>query len=200
MDRQEPVIDLERSERNAKTLTDRIRLTWREVRDLMTDAPDDLPKEPTLGTAPATERAAKAPAADRAAAPVAATVATAATAATAANEATDTLDAPAEIPDVATAAAEAQQPAAPAPREPEPLRLTDEEKEAIVKRIAPQVEAAVRSALDDPAEEWPEWRQPQGAHDAYALGAKVSHNGKHWTSDVAANVWEPGVYGWTEVA
>ena len=87
--------------------------------------------------------------ADRAAAPVAATVATAATAATAANEATDTLDAPAEIPDVATAAAEAQQPAAPAPREPEPLRLTDEEKEAIVKRIAPQVEAAVRSALRD---------------------------------------------------
>ena len=53
--------------------------------------------------------------------------------------------------------------------------------------------------IDDPAEEWPEWRQPQGAHDAYALGAKVSHNGKHWTSDVAANVWEPGVYGWTEV-
>lgn len=54
--------------------------------------------------------------------------------------------------------------------------------------------------IDDPAEEWPEWRQPQGAHDAYALGAKVSHIGKHWTSDVAANVWEPGVYGWTEVA
>lgn len=53
--------------------------------------------------------------------------------------------------------------------------------------------------IDDPAEEWPEWRQPQGAHDAYALGAKVSHNGKHWTSDVANNVWEPGVYGWTEV-
>ena len=54
--------------------------------------------------------------------------------------------------------------------------------------------------IDDPAEEWPEWRQPQGAHDAYALGAKVSHNEKHWISDVANNVWEPGVYGWTEVA
>lgn len=53
--------------------------------------------------------------------------------------------------------------------------------------------------IDDPAEEWPEWRQPQGAHDAYALGAKVSHNEKHWTSDVDNNVWEPGVYGWTEV-
>lgn len=155
MDRQEPVIDLERSERNAKTLTDRIRLTWREVRDLMTDAPDDLPKEPTLGTAPAAERASKTPAADRAVAPVATAAATVATAATAANEAADALDAvaaPAETSDVATAAAtvaEAPQPVAPAPREPEPLRLTDEEKEAIVKRIAPQVEAAVRSALRD---------------------------------------------------
>lgn len=52
--------------------------------------------------------------------------------------------------------------------------------------------------IDDPAEEWPEWRQPQGAHDAYAKGAKVTHNEKHWVSDIDANVWEPGVYGWTE--
>ena len=37
-----------------------------------------------------------------------------------------------------------------------------------------------------------------GSTDAYAKGAKVSHNGKHWTSDVGANVWEPGAYGWTE--
>lgn len=142
MDRQEPVIDLERSERNAKTLTDRIRLTWREVRDLMTDAPDDLPKEPTLGTVPATERAAKTPETDRADAPIAATVAISATAPAAATEAPD---APVETPDAATPVAAV----APAPREPEPLHLTDEEKEAIVKRIAPQVEAAVRSALRD---------------------------------------------------
>ena len=52
--------------------------------------------------------------------------------------------------------------------------------------------------VDDPGEEWPEWRQPTGAQDAYAKDAKVSHNGKHWTSDVDANVWEPGVYGWME--
>lgn len=45
-------------------------------------------------------------------------------------------------------------------------------------------------------EEWPEWRQPAGAHDAYPLGAKVTHNGKRWTSTADANVWEPGVYGW----
>ena len=52
--------------------------------------------------------------------------------------------------------------------------------------------------IDDPAIEWPEWRQPTGATDAYPKGAKVSHNGKHWISDLDANVWEPGVSGWTE--
>ena len=45
-------------------------------------------------------------------------------------------------------------------------------------------------------EEWPTWNQPAGAHDAYPLGAKVTHNGKRWTSTADANVWEPGVYGW----
>ena len=48
-------------------------------------------------------------------------------------------------------------------------------------------------------EEWPDWVQPTGAHDAYDLGAKVTHNGKKWTSDIKANTYEPGVYGWTEV-
>lgn len=47
-------------------------------------------------------------------------------------------------------------------------------------------------------EEWPEWIQPTGAHDAYSKGDKVSHNGKHWISDVDANIWEPGAYGWSE--
>lgn len=54
--------------------------------------------------------------------------------------------------------------------------------------------------ISDPAEEWPAWSQPVGSTDAYAKGAQVSHNGKHWTSDIDANVWEPGVYGWTEAA
>lgn len=47
-------------------------------------------------------------------------------------------------------------------------------------------------------EEWPAWVQPIGAHDAYARGDKVSHNDKHWISDMDANVYEPGVAGWTE--
>lgn len=52
--------------------------------------------------------------------------------------------------------------------------------------------------VDDPSIEWPDWVQPKGATDAYAKGAKVSHNDKHWISDVDANVWEPGVAMWTE--
>lgn len=47
-------------------------------------------------------------------------------------------------------------------------------------------------------EEWPEWVQPTGAQDAYAKDAKVTHNGQRWISNVDANVWEPGVYGWTK--
>lgn len=44
--------------------------------------------------------------------------------------------------------------------------------------------------------DWPEWIQPSGATDAYAKGSQVTHNGKHWTSTVDANVWEPGVANW----
>lgn len=48
-------------------------------------------------------------------------------------------------------------------------------------------------------EEFPEWVQPTGAQDAYALGNKVTHNNKRWISIVDNNVWMPGVYGWNEV-
>ena len=48
-------------------------------------------------------------------------------------------------------------------------------------------------------DEWPEWVQPTGAQDAYALNAKVSHKGDHWTSDYDNNTWEPSVFGWSKV-
>ena len=63
----------------------------------------------------------------------------------------------------------------------------------------PAAAASLWSVTSDPAEEWPEWSQPIGAHDAYGAGAKVSHSKKHWVSDTDGNVWEPGMYGWTEV-
>lgn len=42
------------------------------------------------------------------------------------------------------------------------------------------------------------WVQPLGATDAYKKGDVVTHGGKTWVSDIDANVWEPGVYGWSE--
>ncbi len=62
----------------------------------------------------------------------------------------------------------------------------------------PDVTPALWTAIGDPAEEWPEWSQPIGAHDAYMAGDKVSCDGKHWISSVDNNVWKPGVYGWNE--
>lgn len=62
----------------------------------------------------------------------------------------------------------------------------------------PDTASSLWSKTSDPAEEWPEWSQPVGAHDAYSKGAKVSHKEKHWISTVDSNVWEPGVYGWEE--
>lgn len=63
---------------------------------------------------------------------------------------------------------------------------------------SPDVAVSLWVAISDPAEEWPEWKQPSGAHDAYQTGDKVSHEDKHWISDIDANVYEPGVFGWTE--
>lgn len=47
-------------------------------------------------------------------------------------------------------------------------------------------------------DEWPEWVQPTGVHDAYHRGDKVSYRGKHYICTADANVYAPGVYGWEE--
>lgn len=42
------------------------------------------------------------------------------------------------------------------------------------------------------------WEQPDSTNP-YKKGDKVTHQGKTWVSDVDGNVWEPGVYGWSEL-
>lgn len=44
----------------------------------------------------------------------------------------------------------------------------------------------------------PDWVQPDSTNP-YMTGDKVKHNGSTWQSDVDNNVWEPGVYGWTQI-
>lgn len=47
-------------------------------------------------------------------------------------------------------------------------------------------------------DEWPEFVQPTGAHDAYNTGDKVTYNGKRYVSRIDANVYSPEAYpaGW----
>ena len=62
----------------------------------------------------------------------------------------------------------------------------------------PSADASQWKRIGNPAEEWPMWVQPLGAHDAYPQGAKVKHKGKNWVSSLNGNIWEPGIYGWSE--
>ena len=50
-------------------------------------------------------------------------------------------------------------------------------------------------------EEYPEYVQPTGAHDAYKKGDKVSLNDKRYVSLIDNNVWNPNIFpmGWEEV-
>lgn len=60
--------------------------------------------------------------------------------------------------------------------------------------VSPSLWAKV--LIPDP-EMIPEWEQPDSTNP-YMKDDKVTHNGKTWISDVDNNVWEPGVYGWSE--
>ena len=46
-------------------------------------------------------------------------------------------------------------------------------------------------------EEYPEWVQPTGAHDAYNIGDKVTYKGNRYVCAVDGNVYAPDVSGWT---
>lgn len=54
---------------------------------------------------------------------------------------------------------------------------------------------------DKPVEEFPEWVQPTGQHDAYMTGDKVTFKEKHYESVIDYNTWSPEAYpaGWKEV-
>ena len=49
-------------------------------------------------------------------------------------------------------------------------------------------------------DEYPEWVQPTGAHDAYNIGDKVTYNGQHYVCTSNGNVYAPDVYGWDLIA
>lgn len=50
-------------------------------------------------------------------------------------------------------------------------------------------------------EEYSEYVQPTGAHDAYKIGDKITYNGKKYICKLDGCVWAPDIYpaGWQEV-
>lgn len=66
-----------------------------------------------------------------------------------------------------------------------------------VEKLGGKVEATTEPSK----EEYPEYVQPTGAHDAYNTGDKITYNGKKYICQINGCVWAPDVYpqGWQEV-
>lgn len=88
-------------------------------------------------------------------------------------------------------------------------KLTDEDRESLyalaregaqpVYDYAAEIEAiwaAIRELQGQAQEpeEWPEFVQPTGAHDAYGVGAQVTYNGQRYRCKLANCVWSPDAY------
>lgn len=48
-------------------------------------------------------------------------------------------------------------------------------------------------------EEYPEWKQPTGAHDAYNVGDKCTYNNEKFICTANNNIYPPNVYGWDKI-
>lgn len=78
-----------------------------------------------------------------------------------------------------------------------------EEWETTIEERLSKLESGSSTGPGDPeesADEWPEYKQPTGAHDAYRVGDKITYNGKHYTCIYDGCVWTPYAYpqGWRE--
>ena len=91
-------------------------------------------------------------------------------------------------------------------------KLTDEERDELytMARQSPEAQynvqreiellwAAIREIRNSsnsnpaPADQWPEYVQPTGAHDAYQKGAQITFNGKKYRCLMDNCVWSPSV-------
>lgn len=84
-------------------------------------------------------------------------------------------------------------------QKPEAQYNVKAEIEAIWAAIRELQQGAAPEASTD---EWPEYVQPTGAHDAYQLGAQITFNGKRYRCAMANCIWSPDVLpdAWEEVS
>lgn len=73
----------------------------------------------------------------------------------------------------------------------------DAEIEAIWAAIR-ALQEAIDGGTGETPEEWPEFVQQTGAHNAYQTGDKVTYNGTHYICTMPNCVWSPADYpaGW----
>lgn len=72
---------------------------------------------------------------------------------------------------------------------------------AALKEAVEKLGAKIETPVEEPKEEFPEYIQPTGAHDAYNIGDTITYNGKKYTCKMNNCVWNPDTYpaGWEEV-
>ena len=70
-----------------------------------------------------------------------------------------------------------------------------------LKEAVEKLGAKIETPVEEPKEEYPEYIQPTGAHDAYHVGDKITYNGKKYICKLDNCVWNPDTYpaGWEEV-
>lgn len=75
-----------------------------------------------------------------------------------------------------------------------------EKLDSIEVRVA-KLEETEGTSEPGKEEEYPEYVQPQGAHDAYKIGDKITYKGKKYICQMNGCVWTPDDYpkGWQEV-
>ena len=64
---------------------------------------------------------------------------------------------------------------------------------ADVDALAARV-TALEGGGEEPAEKYPAYVQPTGAHDAYNTGDKITFNGERYTCQMNGCVWSPADY------
>lgn len=72
---------------------------------------------------------------------------------------------------------------------------------SVLKDAVEKLGGTVTTPTVQPEEEYPEYKQPTGAHNAYKIGDKITYNGKHYECIFDNCVWNPDEYpqGWEEV-
>ena len=83
----------------------------------------------------------------------------------------------------------------------EPLETQLNEAFERIKSLESRVSISEGNSTEEPTEpveEYPEYVQPTGAHDAYHIGDKITYNGKHYECIFDNCVWTPDAYpqGW----